>query len=120
MDIKKTGIVMARAWIIAGLVTGAAIGILSLIAWFFHFSDGKINVGTVIIQIGACLLGGFAAGKGMKEKKYLWGLLVGIVYGTVLLVISLGISGTEGFNVTSCITAILICAGSAMLGGMIS
>ena len=120
MDVKRLGISMARALIIAALATVAAMAVLSLIAWLFRFSDGKINVGAVIIQIGACLLGGFAAGKGMKEKKYLWGLLIGLIYAAVLLVISFGISGAEGVNITGYITTILVCAGSAMLGGMIS
>ena len=64
MDVKRLGISMARALIIAALATVAAMAVLSLIAWLFRFSDGKINVGAVIIQIGACLLGDLRQEKG--------------------------------------------------------
>ena len=56
----------------------------------------------------------------MKEKKYLWGLLTGLIYAAVLLVISFWNFRAEGVNITGYITTILVCAGSAMLGGMIS
>ena len=119
MDVKKIGMVMLRALIISAVFTCAAIAILALIAWFFRFSDGKINVGVVIINIAACLVGGLLAGKGMKEKKYLWGLILGALYFVVLFVISFAFAPEGGVSITSYITTILICLGSGMLGGMI-
>ena len=119
MDVKRTGMVMLRALIISAVLTGAAIAILALLAWFFHFSDGKINVGVVIINIGACLVGGLVAGKGMKEKKYLWGLRLGALYFAILFAASCAFAAGMGTSITSYITTILICLGSGMLGGMV-
>ena len=119
MDVKKLGRVMLRALIVSAVITGAAIAILSLIAYFFRFSDGKINVGVVVINILACLVGGLVAGRGMKEKKYLWGLALGALYVLILFGLSCIFSPAGGVSITSYITTILICLGSGMLGGMV-
>lgn len=119
MAVKKCGTVIALALVVSAVLTGAAIAFLALLSWMFHFNDGKINAGVVMINIVACLVGGIVAGKGMKEKKYLWGLLLGLVYFLLLFAISWGFFGNNDFSLTSCITTILICLGSGMLGGMI-
>ena len=48
------------------------------------------------------------------------GLLAGVLYFIVLLIISLILAGEEGVSVTNYLTTILICLGSGMLGGMVS
>lgn len=119
MKAKNISLVMAKALILSTLVTCAAVALLALMSYLLHFSDGKINIGVVVIDILACLIGGIAAGKGMREKKYLWGLLLGALYFGIMFLISFTLSGKAGGSATSYITTVLICLGSGMLGGMI-
>lgn len=119
MKAKNIALVMAKALILSALVTCAAVALLALMSYLLHFSDGKINIGVVVIDILACLIGGIAAGKGMREKKYLWGLLLGALYFGIMFLISVALSGKAGGSATSYITTVLICLGSGMLGGMI-
>ncbi len=119
MDVKKIGTVLFKALLISAAVTGAAAAALALIAWLFHFSDQAVGAGAIVINIAACLAGGLAAGKGMKEKKYLWGLLLGVLYFLILLAVSCAMAEPSAGGAAGYITTILICLGSGMLGGML-
>ena len=111
---------MAKALVVSVLVTAVGIALLSALAYFFRLDDGKINAGIVVVHILSCFAGGFLAGKKIREKKYLWGLLAGALYFVILLIISVAMAGEDGVSVTRYLTTILICLGSGMLGGMIS
>ena len=72
-----------------------------------------------VIYILSCLIGGLTAGKGVKEKRFLWGLFTGIIYFVVLAAISAAAAGGVSMSIGGYITTALICMGSGMLGGMI-
>ena len=78
-----------------------------------------VSVAIILIYIAASLFAGFISGKKMGTRKFLWGLLAGVLYFTILLCVSLvleqGAAGISG----NLITVFFICAGSGMLGGMI-
>ena len=64
--------------------------------------------------------GGFVIGKLAGVKKFLWGLLLGIMYFVLLLLISLGIYHSLQSDMMNLVTTFLLCAGGGMLGGMVS
>ena len=55
-----------------------------------------------------------------KEKKYLWGLLMGIVYYLILLILSLAVQKSLGSGAGEIITIFILCAAGGTLGGMLS
>ena len=59
-------------------------------------------------------------GKLTGVKKFLWGLLTGLIYFILLLLITLGVYHTLQSNPAELATTLLLCAGGGMLGGMIS
>ena len=59
-------------------------------------------------------------GKLTGTKKFLWGLLLGVLYFVLLLLISLGVYHTLQAEITNLLTTFLLCAGGGMLGGMVS
>ena len=65
-------------------------------------------------------IGGFVLGKWKKRQKFLWGLLVGILYVATLLGAALWIQKGSLPPIPYMGTASAICIGSAMLGGMLS
>lgn len=72
------------------------------------------------IYIVATFFGGFMAGKHIENRKFLWGLLEGLLYFAILLIVSLIANHTLKDVTTNLTTAFLICGGSGMLGGMLS
>lgn len=98
------------------------VGLLLLLALFlyrFGLSERTVSVSIILIYIAASLFAGFAAGKKMGTRKFLWGLLAGVLYFTILLGVSLMLEhGTAGIS-GNLLTVFLICAGSGTLGGML-
>ena len=98
------------------------VGLLLFLALFlyrFNLAEKTVSVAIILIYIAASLFAGFVSGKRMGNRKFLWGLLAGGLYFTVLLCVSLvlehGAAGISG----DLVTVFFICAGGGMLGGML-
>ncbi len=119
MDTKKVGIVVAKSFLISALVTVILIAVLAFLALLFQWNNKVLSVGVVIVDVLACLIGGFLAGKGIGTKKYLWGLFIGGLYFVVMMLVAVFIDGQGSGNGTHIVTSALLCLGSGMLGGML-
>lgn len=109
-----------KGLLLSYMVSGICILILAFLLYQFRLPKQIIGIGVTIIYIISTFLGGFMLGKSMKQKKYLWGLILGLGYFFILVLISLITNG--GFQNLSgnfWLTFIL-CGGSGMLGGMLS
>ena len=99
------------------------IGLLLLLAFLlyrFGLSEGIVSAAIVLIYVFATLFAGYISGKKMKNRKFVWGLLAGILYFCVLLLVSFFLDhGTSGISGNP-VTVFVICACSGMLGGMLS
>ena len=106
--------------VFAYIATLLVLLLLAFLYYKFRFSEDIVSGGVVVTYMAAGFLGGFLAGKKMKHKKFLWGLLMGVAYYVVVLVLSLiinrGIEDCSG----SMLTTLVLCAGGGMLGGMLS
>lgn len=102
------------------IVSGILILFLAFLLYKFSLPKQVIGIGVIVIYIVSTFLGGLLLGKNMKVKKYLWGLLLGSSYFLLLILISLLVNG--GFqNVSGNFwLTFILCAGSGMLGGMLS
>lgn len=98
------------------------VGMLLLLALFlyrFHLSEKVVSGAILFIYIAVCLFAGFISGRKMGTRKFLWGLLTGVLYFAVLLCVSVIMEhGTAGIS-GNLISVFFICAGSGMLGGML-
>ena len=95
-------------WIKSLLASYIVTGILLLVLTF------------VGIYVVSTLIGGMIIGKLTKSKRYLWGMVLGIVYFVLLLLITLGVYRTLNGDSVSIVTSLILCAGGGMTGGMIS
>ena len=106
--------------VFAYIATLLVLLLLAFLYYKFRFSEDIVSGGVAITYMAAGFFGGFLAGKKMKQKKFLWGLLMGVAYYVVLLVLSLIINqGIVDFS-GSMLTTFVLCAGGGMLGGMLS
>lgn len=102
------------------VVTGVLLFILAFLLYQFRLSEQVISIGIIVIYIMATFFAGFLAGKKIGSKKYMWGFLMGAVYFALLLLVSLCVNrGVDSIS-TNLVTTFFLCAGSGMLGGMIS
>ena len=99
-------------WILKSLlasyiVTGILLLGLTFLVYRFEW-DEQIVIGILVsVYVISTFTGGLILGKLMKNKKYLWGLFVGVYRDF----------STNGLNV---MTTLLLCVGGGMLGGMVA
>ena len=109
-----------KGLLISYIVTGVFIMLLAFLLYKFALPERVVGIGVIVIYIISTFLGGFLLGKNMKVKKYLWGLLIGMSYFIVLMIVSFSVNG--GFQNTAgdFFLTMILCGGSGMLGGMLS
>jgi putative membrane protein (TIGR04086 family) len=101
------------------LITAGLLLLLALFLYRFGLSEQVVSLAIIAIYVVVTFLLGLLAGKKMGTRKFLWGLLMGAVYFIVLILVSLAVNqGLSGMN--DFVTVFLLCAGSGMLGGMVS
>ena len=74
----------------------------------------------VATYVIANFMGGFICGKRMKERKFLWGLGLGVMYAAILLVVSYALGNGGALMDKSNLTMLMLCTGGGMLGGMLA
>ena len=111
---------MLKSLLCAYIVTGILLLILTLLLYKAGLSEENINAGIILTYVISTFSGGFVIGKLTGARKFLWGLLLGVVYFLLLTLISLGIYHSLLSDLMNLTTTFLLCAGGGMLGGMIS
>ena len=102
------------------IVTGILLLVLTFFMYKFELNEKIVSEAIVGIYVVSTLIGGMIIGKLTKSKRYLWGMVLGIIYFVLLLLITLGVYRTLNGDSVSIVTSLILCAGGGMTGGMIS
>lgn len=102
------------------IVTGILLVILAGLLYKMQLSEGVVSAGIVVIYVVAGFLGGFLAGKIMKTRKFMWGMVMGGCYFLVLVAGSIAFRHGIGMEVSRFFTTLILCTASGMIGGMAS
>lgn len=116
----KYGMRIVKALLASYIVTGLMLLFLAGLLYRFRLDEGKIQIGIIVTYILSCFLGGFLAGKMMRTRKFLWGVLLGLFYFLIITLVSLAVNRTLQDGSGSFVTTFLLCMGGGMLGGMLS
>lgn len=74
----------------------------------------------IAVYVISGFLGGFLIGKRRKNKKFLWGLLIGALYFAILLAVSLLLYKGLTKDYVHLIMTMVLCCFSGTVGGMLS
>ena len=102
------------------IVTGILLLVLTFFMYKFELNEKIVSAAIVGIYVVSTLIGGMIIGKLTKSKRYLWGMVLGIIYFVLLLLITLGVYRTLNGDSVSIVTSLILGAGGGMTGGMIS
>ena len=102
------------------IVTGILLLVLTFFMYKFELNEKIVSAAIVGIYVVSTLIGGMIIGKLTKSKRYLWGMVLGIIYFVLLLLITLGVYRTLNGDSVSIVTSLILCAGGGMNSGMIS
>ena len=103
---------MLKALVASYIVTGLLLLLTAGLLYRFELSEGKVRIMIIVTYILSCFAGGFLSGKMMKNKKFLWGILVGLLYFGIMLLVSLDQTAANF------VTTMVLCILGGMLGGM--
>ncbi len=109
-----------KALLAAYVVTGLLLLLIAGLLYRFQLDEGKVQIGIIVTYILSCFVGGFLAGKMMKSRQFLWGVLLGLLYFLVMTLVSVAVNRELQSSTSGFITSFLLCMGGGMLGGMLS
>lgn len=111
---------MLKALLFAYVVTGILLALLTVLVYKFELDEQLVSAAIVAIYVLATMAGGLVIGKLVKVRRFLWGLGLGLAYFALLMLITLGVYRTLNGDAVNLITALILCSGGGMIGGMIS
>lgn len=116
---SKMGIVI-KGLILSYAITGVLLAILAFLVFQFGLSESITDVSITAIYVVVTFLGAFIVGKRVKERKFLWGFLLGLLY--IVIISAVAIALGQAFDVTSTanLSTVALCIGGGLLGGMLS
>ena len=116
---NPTTAILAAAFVMF-LISGLLLLLLALLLYKMEPGESVIKIGIVAVYVISGLCGGFLMGKRMREQKFLWGLVGGVIYFLLLFGVSLLVKGTGDLQMTRIFTTLILCGASGMAGGMLS
>lgn len=111
---------MVKALLASYVVTGILLIILALALYKFELNEGAVTAGVTAVYLISTFTGGLVVGKLAKVRRFLWGIVLGILYFALLLLVTVGIYRTFHGSSTEILVTFALCAGGGMAGGMIS
>lgn len=115
-----SAIALLKGLLFSYLLTGVLLLVLALLLYKMGLSEKIVSICIIGIYVIATFTGGFLTGKKMGNKRFVWGLLLGIAYFLILVVISLCVNHSIGEFSNHFFTTLVLCGAGGMLGGMLS
>lgn len=106
--------------LVAYILTLIILALLALLLYKINISKELIGVGIIMTYMVSCFVAGNLAGKRMKQKRFVWGIWMGLAYFIILLVLTIIVNQSFTAITDSLLTTLILCIGGGMLGGMLS
>ena len=116
----KRGIITkwVKGIVLAYLFSGICLLILAFLMYRFEFSDGVVRGGILAAYVISCFLCGLIVSRAYPARKFLFGLLAGLLYFVILWAVSM-IGNRQIFvGFPGILSTMLLCVSGGMLGGM--
>ncbi|NMO96750.1 TIGR04086 family membrane protein [Paenibacillus lemnae] len=105
-----SGLLYAFMWMLAGAFA------LSLLLWASNLSEADLNLYTYLVHGAAALFGGVVSGKRSGSRGWYYGIVTGLLYGFLLLLI--GFLALDSSISAKDLTLLAAVVGTGALGGM--
>jgi putative membrane protein (TIGR04086 family) len=119
-DKKGTILRMLLTLALMYLATFLLLLLVSAIVYKMDLSADTAKICMTAVYAVSGFLGGFLMGKQMKNRRFLWGILTGLSYFGIFLLISLAVNGGTVTDAVNLLVVFVLCTASAMIGGMVS
>jgi len=111
---------LLKGLLISYIITAFILLLLAFLMLKLDLPSAVVSGGINFAYIISAFIGGFFVGKRLEQKKFMWGLVMGVCYFLVILLISLMMNRVSPLPLGNLFTVFIISSMSGMLGGMIS
>ncbi len=113
-------LVLVKNLVLAYIITAVVLLILAFLLYKLRLPEKTVSICIIMTYAISTFLAGFLTGKKLKKMKFVWGLLLGLAYFVILVILSLACGRAGTMFDKDFITTMLLCVGGGMLGGMVS
>lgn len=117
---KKNIIAIGKVLLTMYIMTGILLLGLAALLYKMQLTKTAVDVAILVIYVAAGFLGGMLIGKITGNKKYVWGMLTGLSYFVILLIVSLGLHRGIENGIVHMLTTLVLCTAAGTIGGMVS
>lgn len=117
---KSTPILIIKTLLVSYILTLLILVILSFFMLKLNLSASGVRIGITLSYILSAFVGGVIIGKNVGQKKFLWGIMIGVLYFAVIFIVSMVLNKGSFSGAASMITVFAMCTLGGMLGGMVS
>ena len=112
-------VALLKCLMAAYLITGVLLLLVAGLLYKFSIGENIVDISIIVIYCVSSLLAGLFFSKGAASHRFLWGMLAGAAYFVIICAVS-AVAEPDFVPISNaCITTLLICLGSGMLGGML-
>lgn len=112
--------VTLRSLLCSYLMTGILLFVLAFALYKLRLKESQITIGVNLIYVITCLAGGILMGKGIRQRRFFWGMLLGFLYFLVLMLVSFSMHKGISAGLNQLLLTMGICVASGTIGGMLS
>lgn len=112
--------IMLRSLFISYLLSFLLLFALTFLSYRLRLAENQISLTIYAVYLISCLAGGYLAGKSIQQRRFLWGMLSGILYFVVLFIVSWLTAKDSLGNFNQIMTIMAMCTATGTLGGMLS
>lgn len=113
-------IFITKCMLTAYILTAGLLLLLAFMLYRFGLSEKVVSICIIAIYIAVTFLAGLIAGKRAGKRRFLWGLAMGVTYYAILVIVSVIVNRGAEAVAGNMVTVFFLCAGSGMMGGMLS
>lgn len=109
-----------KTLLLSYVVTVLLLFLLAFLLYKLKWGAEQASRGITLVYLISCALGGFLTGKQMGNRRLFWGLVWGILYFAVLLLLSFLVGkGLQG-DTKAVLTVLAACLGGSAAGAFLS
>lgn len=116
---RGTVIQVVKGVVAAFLLSAIILIVLAFLLYRFDVSESVVRGGIIAAYVFSCFIGGMVVSKRQKGKRYLWGILAGVLYYVIILVVSMIVNQKIFVNIPGVVSTGVLCILGGMLGGML-
>lgn len=112
------GLTILKILLLMYVITGVMLLALTALLSKLQLTESAVSIGIVAIYVISGFVGGLLAGKKMKSRKFLWGMIMGAAYFLILVIGSMVFHKGLDMEASRFATTLVLCIASGMVGGM--